>query len=147
MRVDLARAQRVATGDSVCIRLRLPKSCDYARISVWSACGDDELSPHIQNLGAKLSVAGEPRLLSPMYATLSRENPEKEIRFTAEHDMTVVVRQEKDIAKDPSARARISAHGQTYTAIRLRLRNAFRALGGNAILSFWRSRRNGVVRV
>ena len=128
MRADLGRAKSVKAGDLVVIRLRLPKSKQHARLSVWSRAPGYPFAPHIQAEKLGLTKDGRPQMVSPMYAALHEDRREAELQFIADDNLDVMVRQEVDAPSEVSAKVRIIARGKASQAVRRYCGDAFRQL-------------------
>lgn len=147
MRADLGRPKAVKAGDLVTIRLRLPKSKQHARLSVWSRFSGYPFAPHIQMEKLGVLKDGRPQMVSPMYAALHEDRREAILQFVADDNLDVMVRQEVDAPSEVSAKVRIIARGKTSQAVRRYCRDAFWQLRSYSEAFVRKIRRQDLVRV
>lgn len=129
MRYDLGKPKSVKGGDLVTITASLPRShsdTDRARIGVYTRVGDYQFSPHTDTAFIGLLENGRPFMVSPMFTTLHYKRVTHTFTFYADEAMDVIVKQEKDDAKEASATIRIKRRGKTAQAFRRFCGNAFR---------------------
>lgn len=147
MRENIGKAVKVKAGSPVTIKLSLPKSADYARISVWSAVQGYELSPHVQIVGEMAVRDGLPPMLRPIHTTLSKDERVKTLEFIADDSLTIQAVQEKDLATEPSAKARIYVKSKIAAALGRGCRNIGRFIRRANEGCHWPKRDDPVVHV
>lgn len=65
---------------------------------------------------------------TPMFTTLRPENPAHTFEFIAGEDQYVQIMQDVDLAKDPSAKAKVKVHGKALSTLGWICRDAIRAI-------------------
>lgn len=104
MRVTIGKPLRVAVGDKIVLRARLPIGTTLGRLAVFAREGENEaFSPYIPDLAAKIQVVdgeGKPSMLQPMTLRLTARNPLRVLQFTSDIDGRLCVMQEVDSIRD-----------------------------------------------
>lgn len=121
MRLNVGKSVQARHHDVVVVSAQLRDKQSYGRMSIWSASGDDEFSPHIPLHQLGLVVDGRPDLATPMSFRLTPEVPKRSLSFFAGAALRFQVRQEIDVREDPLAIVKISVYGPTAQRWRGRL--------------------------
>lgn len=108
MRVPIGKTLRVAPGDRVIIRGRLPPDAKLGRLFVFASENGAEFSPYALNVANMVVADGKPTLLSPLSMRLVPSIPERDLSFVADIDGYVRVMQEVDTPKDPKVKIKMS---------------------------------------
>jgi hypothetical protein len=142
MRVDLHKVASAGRGDTVVVTAKLPRDQHFARLEVWSATPGFELSPHVFTHQLLVNDSeGRPQMVTPMGITLHEKRREYHFEFVTDEDLDFVIRQDIDVADDPRAKAKVKCYGKTFSAIRRRVRNAYRAARNRAAGYFGKAQR------
>lgn len=129
MRKQLTKPIFADKGKLVVIVCRLRRSQSYARISLWSACKGDDLSPHVPLNKLGILFDGKPKMVQPMYVRLIAGHLNKHVwQFNAEEDQAFCVIQEVDTSDEILARARVRIYGTASARTRRTLQDAIRFL-------------------
>lgn len=114
MRVQVGKPLRVAIGDKIVIRARLPVGAALGRLFVFAREGEnEEFSPYVHDMVAKIRAAGNdpfklPPMLQPMALRLTSRNPLRVLQFTSDIDGCICVMQEVDTVRDLHVKLKFS---------------------------------------
>lgn len=122
MRVTISPIKAVKVGDEVICRVTNTRNVKHSRVSIWSAMGGFEFSPHLP-IGSYDLITEKPHPIKPLCKTLKGENAVCEFKFIADEKMKICVMQDIELKDDPTAKAKVTRYGKTYQKIRRYFRN------------------------
>lgn len=135
MRLKISPTVNINIGDLVTCTVKNSVKCKHSRVSVWSAVGDFEFSPHV--LTPVEELVGKPIPLQPMMHTVRGANGSHTFSFVADEKMKICVMQDIDYKGDPTAKAKVKSYGKINQKIRQYFRNIIRYASNCNVAKIW----------